>query len=607
VAFPQERVLNADGRRVTHPNLVGGSGEPTGLHAVRGWVAVGIGAFVAIGLVVLPFVHDGVSQLPVLLVVPIVLCAVRFGFRGGIAAAAIGSSILFGWLLHGGGGADELPAFGVRAVAFVLVGGLVGSLVSERERYEVAVTAHNEMSLELICTASFKGYFTRLNPAWTDVLGWELDELMARPYADFIHPDDVKRTVPITRRTRAGLPVINFQNRYRCRDGSYRWLEWTSRSDKHAKVLYAVARDVTVRKEAEERIASFHEQLEQAVKERTAELEERTRELDDSRRETLRRLALAAEYRDDETFEHTERVGRMSAELARRLDISAEQAALLRWAAPLHDVGKLALSDTIVLKRGRLTGEEMKQVRKHPENGARILANSNSDVLQLAEQIALNHHEWWNGSGYPNGLAGEAIPQCARIVAVADVYDALTHSRPYKPAWPSQAAVDEISRLSGQQFDPRVVEAFLSLNLPDVMRELTTWAHEDADQTAANMDQTRADFRQTASDADQLVSDTDQAEADLAQHESDRDRAALSEVLGTNLALALEAWRVERDAATVKRDAATVKRDAATVERDAATVERDAATVERDAATLERDAASRERDSTEAVRSRTPT
>ena len=110
--------------------------------------------------------------------------------------------------------------------------GLSAGSFSERRRFEAVVTARNEMSRELICTASFAGFFTSLNSAWTDVLGWELDELMARPYVEFIHPDDVTGTEPeVVRLTVAGLPVVNFQNRYRCRDGSYRWLEWTSRSD----------------------------------------------------------------------------------------------------------------------------------------------------------------------------------------------------------------------------------------------------------------------------------------------------------------------------------------------------------------------------------------
>ena len=617
---------------MTQPNLAGGSGQPV----IGGRTAVAIGAFLAVTLVALPFVDPGISHLTALMVLLVAVYGVQFGLRGGIAGGVIGVTVAFVWLLHDQSFVGGLPAFGMQSALLLGIGGLVGRDVSERRRYEVAVAAQNEMSRELICTASFEGFFTRLNPAWTDVLGWGLDELMARPYVQFIHPDDVTSTEPeVVRETVAGLPVVNFQNRYRCRDGSYRWLEWTSRSDERTRTLHAVARDITVRKEAEEALASFQVTLEEAVRERTVELEERTSELDESRRETLRRLALAAEFRDDETFEHTERVGKMAADLAERLGISTEQTALLRWAAPLHDVGKLALSDSIVLKRGKLTLAETKEVRKHPENGARILAHSNSDVLQLAEQIALNHHEWWDGSGYPQGLAGEGIPLCARIVAVADVYDALTHARPYKKAWLVQAAIAEIRLLRGRQFDPAIVDAFLELSqdgdrgsarhpaivgssmtralgartTDDTQSESEAWAHQDADHTATDIDQTQAESRQTKSDADQLASDSDQARADREQAASDREQAAAdSELLrdpGARLALALAASRVERDAATVKRDAATVRRDAATAERDAATVVRDAATVVRDVASEERDAASRERDSTAAARSRT--
>ena len=592
-------------------------------------MAVCLGLVLAGLLVAIPFLDSQIARLPTLMLLLVVLCAARFGLRGGLSVAFVACAVQFSLLLHGAVFAAALPRFGLRASVFLLVGGLVGSVVSERRRFEMGVVAQNEMSRELISTTSFDGYFTKLNPAWTDVLGWSLVELMARPVAEFIHPDDVTSTEPeVVRQTVAGLPVVNFQNRYRCRDGSYRWLEWTSRSDERSRVRHAVARDITARKEAEDALASFQVALEAAVRERTVELEERTGELDESRRETLRRLALAAEFRDDETFEHTERVGKMAADLARRLGISPEQTALVRWAAPLHDVGKLALPDSVVLKPGRLTLAETREMRKHADNGARILGNSNSDVLQLAEQIARSHHEWWDGSGYPQGLAGEEIPLCARLVAVADVYDALTHARPYKEAWPVSAAIAEICRLRGRQFDATIVDAFLELNHEPNSLSTSSPALAIAelshgplvlinpDQTATDIDQTYTDSRQSESDADQLEADSDQARADREQNASDRDQAAADSRLfrdpGVRLTLALEASRVEHDAATVIRDAATVKRDAATVKRDAATVVRDAATAmrdvatgERDVASSERDAASRERDSTAAARSRT--
>jgi putative two-component system response regulator len=195
------------------------------------------------------------------------------------------------------------------------------------------------------------------------------------------------------------------------------------------------------------------------------------RELEDSRLETLQRLALAAEYRDDGTRQHTERVARTSRAIAERMGLPRAQTSLIYRAAPLHDVGKLAVPESILLKPGRLTPAEFEQVKSHTTTGGAILAGSTSEVLQTAEEIALTHHEWWNGHGYPAGLAGEEIPLSGRIVAVADVFDALTHERPYKHAWPIDQAVDEIRSLRGSQFDPDVVEVFMELD-PDRLVDL---------------------------------------------------------------------------------------------------------------------------------------
>ena len=193
-------------------------------------------------------------------------------------------------------------------------------------------------------------------------------------------------------------------------------------------------------------------------------LEAHLREVEDARLETLQRLALAAEYRDDDTLQHTERVGWLAAQVAERMGIPPETVRLIRQAAPLHDVGKLGVSDTILLKPGRLTPEELELMKRHSAIGAAILAGSSSPVLQLGETIAHWHHERWDGSGYPDALAHAAIPISARIVAIADVFDALTRERPYKHAWTTEDALDEIKALSGRQFDPLVADAFLSLD-----------------------------------------------------------------------------------------------------------------------------------------------
>lgn len=196
-------------------------------------------------------------------------------------------------------------------------------------------------------------------------------------------------------------------------------------------------------------------------------------QLEESRLETLNRLALAAEYRDDGTHQHTKRVARTAFLLAREIGLGASEAALIRQAAPLHDLGKLSLPDAILLKPAKLSVAEYRKVRRHPAAGAAILSGSSSEVLRLAEGIALTHHEWWDGSGYPAGLKGESIPLSGRIVALADVFDALTHARPYKRAWPIARSVAEIERLAGRQFDPALVTAFLKLE-PAGLVELPT-------------------------------------------------------------------------------------------------------------------------------------
>ena len=189
---------------------------------------------------------------------------------------------------------------------------------------------------------------------------------------------------------------------------------------------------------------------------------ERTRQVEEAHLETLGRLALAAEYRDDDTGKHTNRVGEAAAALAARMGLPAAQVEMLRVAAPLHDVGKIGVPDGILLKPGKVTPEELEIIRTHPTIGAKILTSSGSDLLRLCERISLYHHERWDGAGYPHGLRGDEIPIEARIVAVADVFDALTHVRPYKPAWSVADALAELRRHSGTQFDPEVVAAFIA-------------------------------------------------------------------------------------------------------------------------------------------------
>ncbi len=205
--------------------------------------------------------------------------------------------------------------------------------------------------------------------------------------------------------------------------------------------------------------------LERRLRENRCVLEalvrERTIELGQAYLETIERLGRVAELRDDATGQHTFRVGRLSALLAHELGLSAEQVELMRRAAPLHDVGKVAIEDKVLLKSGQFSTTERDIMRKHALLGAEILSGGRSELMQSAELIAAAHHERWDGLGYPRGLRGEEIPLAARIVAVADSFDALTHDRPYKKAWSVTDALAEVQRESGWQFDPAVVEALI--------------------------------------------------------------------------------------------------------------------------------------------------
>ncbi|WP_198170905.1 PAS domain S-box protein, partial [Deinococcus arboris] len=213
--------------------------------------------------------------------------------------------------------------------------------------------------------------------------------------------------------------------------------------------LIGVAIDITDRKTAETTVQHHNTLLRHRVE--AAQLE------------VLERLARAAEYRDDDTGEHMTRVGTTAASIAAYLGLPEVDVHLIRQAAPMHDVGKIGISDSILLKPGRLTPEEFDIVKTHCNIGSNILSGGQSPLVVMAEEIARTHHERWDGSGYPTGLQGEQIPMSGRIVAVADVLDALMSERPYKRAWSQEAALAEIQTQAGRHFDPQVVDALTHL------------------------------------------------------------------------------------------------------------------------------------------------
>jgi len=209
--------------------------------------------------------------------------------------------------------------------------------------------------------------------------------------------------------------------------------------------------------------ARHAEILTQRVAEVTLDLQARSMEM-------LQRLAGAAEKRDTDTGEHLIRMSRYSAMLAREIGFSETDVQVIAMAAPLHDIGKIGIPDNILLAPRRLTESELQVMRTHPEIGHEMLQGSSSDAMKMSADIAHYHHERFDGAGYPVGLRGEDIPLSARIVAVADVWDALLSTRPYKRPWTQEAAIDLLRRGAGSQFDPILVEAFLAK--PDMLNQI---------------------------------------------------------------------------------------------------------------------------------------
>ncbi len=194
----------------------------------------------------------------------------------------------------------------------------------------------------------------------------------------------------------------------------------------------------------------------------------RTVELLETRLQIVQRLGRASEYRDNETGRHIQRVSRTAVIIARVLGWKTQELENLLHAAPMHDIGKIGIPDAILLRPGKLSGEEWSIMKTHTSIGAHILSGDDSDLLRLAEVIALSHHEKWDGTGYPAGLAGDAIPTSGMIVSISDVFDALTSERPYKKAWTVDAAVSYITENSGTHFAPNLVTIFLD-QLPKIL------------------------------------------------------------------------------------------------------------------------------------------
>lgn len=231
--------------------------------------------------------------------------------------------------------------------------------------------------------------------------------------------------------------------------------DFISKPFERVEVLFRVRNIVEVRMLHKE-VLSAKDVLEDKVRERTQQLYEAQIKL-------IECLGKAAEYRDNETGMHVVRMSQSSALLARQMGLSAEECEIILHASPMHDIGKIAIPDSVLLKPGKLEGKEWRTMQSHAEVGAQILASYDSKLMEVASIIARTHHERWDGKGYPEGLQGEEIPLYTRIVTVCDVFDALTSTRPYKVAWPVAKALGYLKDNSGSQFDPKVVNEFIAI------------------------------------------------------------------------------------------------------------------------------------------------
>ena len=208
------------------------------------------------------------------------------------------------------------------------------------------------------------------------------------------------------------------------------------------------------------------------------QVRERTADLFKTRQQIIRRLGRAAEFRDNETGNHIIRMSHFCRLIGIAAGLGEKTVEILYNASPMHDVGKIGIPDAVLRKPGKLDGEEWEVMKQHAQIGADIIGEHPSGLLRMAREIALNHHEKWDGSGYPRGIGGAEIPVEARIIAIADVFDALTSERPYKKAWSVEAAVQLLREQSGRHFDPELVELFLG-QLPAILEIKERWAERD--------------------------------------------------------------------------------------------------------------------------------
>ncbi len=253
-------------------------------------------------------------------------------------------------------------------------------------------------------------------------------------------------------------------------------LNGSSSSDQLIKYAKDLSEVYKSEKEKRKELEAAYKQLKkyaEALNNTIEELKDKNKELKDAYLDTVLRLGIAAEYKDKEIGDHIARMSNFSVFIAKKIALPDKNVQNILFSSPMHDVGKIGIPDSILLKKGKLTNKEFEIIKTHCTLGARLLSNSNSEILQLAESIAFTHHEKWNGNGYPQGLSGEGIPIEGRIIALADVFDALTSKRHYKEPYPVEMACNIIREERGKHFDPELADVF-SDNLNEIIKMHTT-------------------------------------------------------------------------------------------------------------------------------------
>lgn len=320
------------------------------------------------------------------------------------------------------------------------------------QSHHAYLSAVLDANSNVICVKDAAGCIQLANRATADLLGLPADDVVGRldtelnlseDDVDLFHEED--RIVLATDQSY----WIDEQPIQIPTTGEIRWFEKLkaplSPPDGGATQILVVAHDITARLQVETAL-----QRSKAIIERT-------------QHEIMVRLAQAAEFRDDETGRHTRRVGQLAAEIARMLGLPEDDVEMILRVAPLHDVGKIGIPDSILLKRGKLTPEEFEIMKRHTIIGGKLLGGGSSELMTLAEQVAVSHHERWDGRGYPHAIGDGDIPLPARVVSVADVVDALSHDRPYRRAWPMEQVTAELVTQRGEMFDPAIADACLEI------------------------------------------------------------------------------------------------------------------------------------------------